>query len=231
MPDSRYETGEYLEKNPDWHAADAPFKAKWITDILRRNQVRPDHIVEVGSGSGEVLVNLLKNFPAARADGYDISPQAHEIASPKMTDRLKFHRTDYLTAGAPPPDVLLAIDVFEHVEDYMTFVRTMKPLAPLKVFHIPLDLSVQGLVRGKSIMEARRRIGHLHYFFVETAIATLTDCGYEIVDWNYTHGAESLPNRALRTRLLNVARRLARRIDEDLAIRILGGASIVVLAR
>ena len=146
MTESRYESGEYLAHNPDWHAADAPFKARWIADILRRNGVEPAHVVEVGSGSGEVLVELAKHFPEARADGYDISPQAHAIAAPKSAGRLEFHHADFLTADAPPPDVLLAIDVFEHVEDYMAFLRRMKPLAPMKVFHIPLDLSVQGLL-------------------------------------------------------------------------------------
>ena len=231
MTDSRYQTGEYLEHNPDWHAADAPYKAQWIEAILKRNGIDPAHIVEVGSGSGEVLIELAKRYPQARTEGYDISPQAHEIAAPKSNERLTFHHADYLTAGAPPPDLLLAIDVFEHVEDYMAFLRAMKPLAPLNIFHIPLDLSVQGLLRGKSIMGARQQIGHLHYFYRDTALATLTDCGYEIVDWNYTHGAESLPNRALRTRVLNLPRRLIRKYDEDLAIRLLGGASMMVLTR
>lgn len=62
-------------------------------------------------------------------------------------------------------------------------------------------------------------------------MATLKDCGLEVVDWNFTHGAESLPNRKLRTRLFNLPRRMARALNEDLAVRVMGGASIMVLAR
>jgi SAM-dependent methyltransferase len=231
MTQSPYETGEYLAHNPDWHAEDSPFKAQWIADILKRNRVDPGHIVEVGTGSGEILVQLRQTFPAARLAGYDISPQAYAIAAPKAADRLTFHHADYLTADGPTPDVLMAIDVFEHVEDYMAFLKALKPRARLKLFHIPLDLSVQGVLRGKSILAARQTIGHLHYFTKDTALAVLGDCGYEIIDWNYTHGAESLPNRALRTRISNVARRLIGVVNEDLAVRLMGGASIMVLAR
>lgn len=231
MNRSIYESGEYLEHNPDWHACDSPTKARWIGDILNRNHVAPKHIVEIGTGSGEILVNLKKMFPDARIDGYDISPQAYVISAPKATDGLTFYHADYFAVAGTAPDLLMAIDVFEHVDDYMGFMRAMKPMAPLKLFHIPLDLSVQGLLRGKSIMHARQSIGHLHYFYKDTALAVLADCGYEVLDWNYTHGAEEMPSTALRTRIFNFPRRLFRKINEDLGVRVMGGASMMVLAR
>ena len=228
---SIYQSGEYLENHPDWHAADAPYKARWIAQILRRNRLEPRHIVEIGCGSGQILVELAAEFPSARLEGYDISPQATTIAGPKAREGLQFHHADYLAIETGRADLLMAIDVFEHVEDYMSFIRAMKPRAEWKLFHIPLDLSVQGLLRGTSLMYARQSIGHLHYYYKDTALATLRDCGYEIVDWNYTHGAESLPNRPLRTRLFNLPRKLARVLGEDLAVRVMGGASMMVLAR
>jgi SAM-dependent methyltransferase len=231
MNATMYESGEYLEANPDWHAGDAPHKARWIDAILRRNAIAPRHVVEVGSGSGEVLVNLARYFPAARMEGYDISPQAHAIAGPKSAGNLAFHRANYLEADGARPDVVMAIDVFEHVEDYMGFIRALRPKGEWKVFHIPLDLSVQGLLRGKPIMHARKAVGHLHYFCKDTALATLRDCGLEVVDWNYTHGAETMPKGGLRTRLFNVPRRMARALGEDVAVRVMGGASIMALTR
>jgi hypothetical protein len=231
MSDSPYETGEYLANNPDWHAEDSPFKARWIADILERNRVEPAHIVEVGTGSGEILVLLRQRFPRALLEGYDISPQAYAIAAPKATEGLRFHCADFLTADSATPDVLMAIDVFEHVEDYMAFLKAIRPRGQFKVFHIPLDLSVQGLLRGTSIIAAREKIGHLHYFTKDTALAVLADCGYEVIDWNYTHGAETLPHRAFRTKVLNFPRRVLRRVNQDFAVRVMGGASIMVLAR
>jgi len=45
-------------------------------------------------------------------------------------------------------DSLLCIDVFEHVEDYIGFVKTLKSKATYKIFHIPLDISVLSVIRG-----------------------------------------------------------------------------------
>jgi SAM-dependent methyltransferase len=229
--DSIYQSGEYLENNPDWHAADAPFKARWINNILDDNKIHADSITEIGCGSGEILVELKKIYPDTQFNGYDISSQAYQICSKKASDGLSFHQADLLSLQTPPDDVLLAIDVFEHVDDYMSFIRAMKDRAIWKLFHIPLDLSVQGLLRGKPIMYSRNVVGHLHYFYKDTALAVLKDCGLEVVDWNYTHGAESLPNRKLRTKILNLPRKIFRAINQDLAVRVLGGASIMVLTR
>lgn len=227
-----YETGEYLENNPGWHSADAPFKAGWIEAILSRNGIRPGRVVEVGCGAGEILVELAKRYPDTRFEGYDISPQAMAIAQPKATGRLTYHHADFLTlAPAADTDVAMAIDVFEHVDDYRGFLRAMQPRASWKLFHIPLDLSVQAMLRGKGIMYARERLGHIHFFYKDTALMTLRDCGYEIVDWNYTHGAETLPDRALRTRLFNLPRKLLRAFGEDFSVRVMGGSSMMVLAR
>lgn len=139
MPDchSIYESGSYLEQNPDWHAEDAPYKAKWVAEILQRNALDPKHVVEIGCGSGQILVDLAQKFPRTRFDGYDISSQALAIASSKARHGLAFHQADYLAMQTDTPDLLMAIDVFEHVEDYMGFIRSMKPRAHWKLFHIP----------------------------------------------------------------------------------------------
>jgi 2-polyprenyl-3-methyl-5-hydroxy-6-metoxy-1,4-benzoquinol methylase len=56
---SIYSDGAYLEKNPLWHVDESPFKAKYILQMLRRNNLQPKSICEVGCGAGEVL-NLLQ---------------------------------------------------------------------------------------------------------------------------------------------------------------------------
>ena len=228
---SIYDDGRYLDANPDWHAADAPFKAQWIAQLIERHGIVPRTVAEVGCGSGEILVELRRRYPNAEFVGYDISSQASAINSAKTEPGMQFHQLDFLAEPTPMTDLLLAIDVFEHVEDYMGFIHGLKAKATYKVFHIPLDLSVQGLLRGKPLMYSRQIVGHLHYFFKDTAIATLTDCGFEVIGWDYTHGAEQLPGRSLRTRLLNMPRKIARAISEDFAVRLFGGASMMVLTR
>lgn len=69
------------------------------------------------------------------------------------------------------------MDVFEHVDDYLGFLKLCKNKTKNTIFHIPLDISAQGILRNK-LIAARKSVSHLHYFMKETAIATLIDSGY-----------------------------------------------------
>lgn len=124
----------------------------------------------------------------------------------------------------------MAIDVFEHVEDYFGFLRSLREKGTYKVFHIPLDLSVQMVLRSSPILRTRSLVGHLHYFTKETALATLKDTGFIIVDYFYTNASE-LPNRGWKADLLKIPRKLGFLIDQDLTARIFGGFSLMVLAK
>lgn len=53
-----YKDGEYLKKNPTWHVEESPFKAKYILEMLRRNNLSPRTVCEAGCGAGEVLRQL-----------------------------------------------------------------------------------------------------------------------------------------------------------------------------
>jgi cyclopropane fatty-acyl-phospholipid synthase-like methyltransferase len=227
----RYFDGAYLAHNPTWHAEHSPTKARWIDDLLKRNRLEPGTIAEVGCGSGEILVELRKRRPDARFTGFEISPQAYAICSVKQEPGLDFRLEDLLRAPTERFDLLLAIDVFEHVPDYMGFLKALKGKAEHVLFHIPLDLSVQALLRGTSYPILRDRTGHLHYFFKYTALATLRDCGYEVVDWTYTRSSQDLPGKGLRTKVANLPRRLMQLVSEDLSARLFGGYSLLVLAR
>lgn len=227
----RYFDGAYLAHNPTWHAEHSATKARWIDDILRRNSLAPRTIAEIGCGSGEILVELKKRRPDAQFTGFEISPQAFAICSPKQAPGLDFRQDDLLQSSGEQFDLLLAIDVFEHVPDYLGFLRALRDRAEYKLFHIPLDLSAQALLRGTSYPVLREQTGHLHYFHRYTALATLKDCGYEILDWNYTRSSQELPGKGLRTRLANLPRKLLQVVSEDLSARLLGGYSLLALTR
>lgn len=134
-----------------------------------------------------------------------------------------------LASEAQHFDLLLCIDVLEHVEDYLGFLKDLRCKATNKMFHIPLDMSVQWVLRNRPILLAREQVGHLHYFTKETAIATLNDTGYAILDWFYTPGAIASP-RSFKARLARWPKRLLSTINQDLVVRILGGYSLLVLA-
>jgi cyclopropane fatty-acyl-phospholipid synthase-like methyltransferase len=225
-----YIDGSYLASNPTWHEADAPWKAEQIRSILVDNAVSFDTAAEIGCGTGEILARLAQAFPRAEFTGYDISPNAYELARKREAPRLTFSLRDVVADPDGRFDVVLVIDVIEHVEDVVGFVRKVRALGGRTVFHIPLDLSAQSVARGWPIMNLRDGVGHIHYFTKDTALALLNDCGYSVLDWRYTPSRLELPNQARSTRIVAPLRRIMHRFDPDLAVRILGGYSLLVLA-
>jgi hypothetical protein len=224
-----YTDGGYIKKHPRWHVEDSPWKAEQVIKILQRNSIVPATVAEFGCGAGEVIRQISLAFPDARCKGFDISPDAIELTRGRETQNLTYHLIDGFQF-MERFEVLLLLDVIEHIEDCFGFLRSLHPNAEYVVAHIPLDLSVLSLLINTP-MANRRSAGHIHYFTKETALALLSDSGYEVLDWYYPQGAYFLPSRAWRTRLISPFRALGAAIAPGLSSLLLGGASIMVLAR
>lgn len=175
---------------------------------------------------------LHAELPAANFFGYEVSPQAYEICSAKTKERLQFRLGDLLETEERF-DLLLCIDVFEHVPDYLSFLERLRGRANRFIFHIPLDLSALSLLRPARLMKTRYGVGHLHMFTAETALAVLKDTGYETLDSFFTAGGLELEKnqKRLRTVLANLPRRVLGKFSPRLAARILGGYSLLVFAK
>lgn len=225
-----YGDGAYLRRNPTWHVEDSPPKARQIEKMLRRNGLMPRTVAEIGCGAGEILVQLQKTFPDSDYFGFEVSPQAFSLCREREGSRIHFQLKDLLEE-AEYFDLLLAIDVFEHIDDYLGFLKRLRGKARFKIFHIPLDLSLQTLFRVSPILKQREVVGHLHYFFKDTALATLKHCGYQVIDSFYTPAAIDGAHPSLGTQMLNIPRKFMFSINADVAVRILGGYSLLVLAR
>jgi cyclopropane fatty-acyl-phospholipid synthase-like methyltransferase len=225
-----YVSDQYAELNPTWHEEDSPWKARQIEEIIRKNGLRFDSLCEVGCGTGEILLNLSRSFPKVQFAGYEISPHAYQRAKTKEKSNVSFHLANVVEDKDSHYDVVVIADVIEHVENYISFIKDLRPCGRYKIFHIPLDLSVQSVLRAWPIAKLRANVGHLHYFFKDTAIATLKDCGYSVIDYKYTASRLELPNQAFSSTLMRLPRKLLFSINPDLAVRLLGGYSLLVLA-
>lgn len=229
--ENRYASGAYLEQNPDWHEADAFWKAEKIQRMLQRSGMRPLRVCDVGCGSGGVLAELQKMLPPETSlTGFDISPQAMEIAQKKSSSNLQFVHGQPEIEGSNRYDLALAMDVFEHVPDYIGFLNEIRSISSDFIFHIPLDISCLSVLRERPIMRRRNQVGHLHYFIKSTALATLADSKYQIRDWFYTDSGAQVPNRGVKDKIRDIPKYVSFRFFPDLSVRFFGGFSLLVHA-
>ncbi len=259
MSQNLYTSGAYLEKNPLWHADESPWKVKYMLQILAKNRIGPKTICDVGCGTGEVLRLLQERMDEECTFlGYEISPQAFALCQSRANERLHFKLADIRQEDGSHFDLILLLDVLEHMEDYFSFLREIQPKSEYKIIHIPLDISVWDVLLGR-LIRSRDNYGHIHYFTKEVALQMLKDVGYEVVDYLYTWQALSLVDylytwrahslhvwdenkrnpRKLRRKLVDftasqilaVPKKILFAIHQDFAVRLLGGRRLLVLAR
>ena len=229
--DEIYKNGEYLSKNPYWHIEDSPWKASEIDKIIQLNYLSLKTICEVGCGAGEIIHQLSQKnqYNSIEFSGYEISENAFEFCQRIKKNNINFYKEDLLTVNKKF-DLLLCIDVFEHVEDYLGFLKNLKKISDYHIFHIPLDLSASSIIRG-ALLHTRETVGHLHYFTKETAIATLQDCGYQIVDARFTPLFNLSKSKNWKTKIAWLPRKILYTFFPRLMSRLIGGASLMVLTK
>ncbi len=87
------------------------------------------------------------------------------------------------------------------------------------------------VLRESPLLHVRDKVGHIHYFTKGLALALLVECGYEVLDWKYTGAAFTAPQRSWKTRVAGLVRRLAYAANKDAGVRLMGGETLMVLAR
>ena len=123
------------------------------------------------------------------------------------------------------------LDVVEHVDDYMGFLRALRERARRHVFYIPLDLNAEFALRSWPLVSARQTVGHINSFTKDVALAALEEAGYTARDHFYAPWVLDLADRGdTRRGLRRLATRALWRLDQDLCARALSGFALVVLA-
>lgn len=225
----QYLDGEYTLKNPTFHVEDSAWKAFQILKGMQHAGLECQTIAEVGCGAGEILVQLSSKLPNARFFGFELSPQGYQMCKERENERIRYSNEDIFTDPADF-DLMLCIDVFEHIEDYYTFLKRLSTKAKSFIFHIPLDMNVQMVARSSPMLGVRESVGHLHYFSKDTALATLANCGFDVVDWFYTPNGVDRP-KSMKAKILQIPRKIAQLINIEYSARYLGGYSLLVVAK
>ena len=221
-----YVSGEYLKNNEDWHASRAGWKAGHVIRGLEAVGVKPATLCDIGCGTALTLNAVASHFGLSHAVGFE--PSSDAPVHPE-TQAIVERRQMGVEATSDHFDVALMLDVFEHVEDYYGFIRSSGRVADHVVFHIPLDANLVTLVKS-GFMGPRDRIGHLHYYTPETALATLRDCGFKVLHWHFTKAGWDGPDRNPNSPL-NLVRRLLFALSPKLQQRLTGGLALLAVTR
>lgn len=227
----KYTGGDYLSCNPSWDLEDSPWKALRTLEILEEVRFRPSSICEVGCGAGGVLAEIRRAFAEAELVGYDIASDAAKFWPRHAWADISFKKGDFFLLNRRRFDLLLILDVIEHLENPFDFLLRLREFGRAFVFHIPLDLSAINVLRERPLLRARSRVGHVHFFTKEIALSLLKECGYHVLASRYTGAAFSSPKRTFKARLAAFPRRLMYRANKDFGVRLLGGETLMVLAR
>lgn len=229
---SLYLSDDYVQQNPTWDEEDSPWKAKQVSEFIIANDTKPKRVVEVGCGAGGILAELrLLLGEDVELDGFDIAPAAAQFWSKHSSTRVNFYSEDFLKCNNPTYDLLLLIDVIEHLENPFEFMRRISHRSEYFVFHIPLDMNVLNVLQERPLLNARKKVGHIHYYTKQLALELLNECGFEIIDWTYTGSRVDLPHLPFKAKLAAIPRKLLFKISPDFSVRTLGGYSLLVLAK
>lgn len=226
-----YNNSTYLNNNPTWHEEDAPFKANKIVQLLNKKAIPFKTVAEVGCGSGQILVELEPHLKTVtHFYGFDISAEAIQIAKTKQTNKITFELSDITTSSNTSfYDLLLVIDVIEHLDNYFVFLNSISKKSNYTLFHIPLDMYVWTLFREKMLIESKDRVGHIHNFTEDFILNILADYGFTVIDKMYTPPISTATN--FKQKVINVARKVLFKLNKKICTKTIGGYSILVLTK
>ncbi len=224
-----YNNSEYLANNPNWHQEDSAVKAANIVKILQKNNIQFSSLAEIGCGTGEILIELKKQLNSAdlKFFGFDISKDAVRLAEQKNSGIVIECKDITRDPSFEKKDVILVIDVLEHLRDYFTFLEDIRNKASYTVFHIPLDMFVWSLFREQMLIESKKRVGHIHNFTEEFIVSVLHDHGYTVLDRFYTE--PDYKADSFKQKMVNAMKKFLFKVSPRFCVKTLGGFSLMVL--
>jgi hypothetical protein len=162
--------------------------------------------------------------------GFDISQEALNKARSLFPD-LEFERASVFEIERTF-DIVLVVDVLEHLESPVAFLHRCLSLARVIVIHLPLDENLWGkLLHGKSYYEyLRGDRGHVKFFDKTRGFRLIRAAGGDLLAWKYTPwGLEHDFDHSRTGMMVRILRRISFHISMDLGVRVFGGASLAAV--
>ena len=159
-----YEAGYALadpaeaERMGRWRAIGARSKAAHVRALLRRADLKPATIAEIGCGDGSLLAELSR---LATVDGFELSANAAAQARARnVARRVETFDGEHVPARDGEYDVAVLSHVLEHVPDPLPLLTEAARIAPHVIVEVPLEDNRSA--RRPAARRLSEAAGHLH---------------------------------------------------------------------
>jgi len=176
MSKNIYSDGNYIRLNPTLHEEDSDYKFLYIKILLKNLCFEKDtiRVLDVGGGAGVVAAKVCDYLNTH----YDKSIECHALDL--SADMLEFQKSNnkyctYTTTDIknihsfPRYDLVLIIDVIEHVEKASEIAKKLDELSCYAIYNVPLEKNLFDWMRniymkGMYYKAQTQTLGHVHFF-------------------------------------------------------------------
>ena len=174
-----------FDREAEWLRRTAKPKADSIAHLLRSAGLAPESVVEVGAGTGAVLIELRRRGVGTEHFAVDFSGEA--IAEVRRLDPGVHVAVADVTDepdpfGRGPYDLVYASHVVEHLEEPEAFLSALRgvPAAHL-VAEVPLENLPLGRLKALLVDRTNHAAGHVQFFDRASFEALVRRAGWRIV--------------------------------------------------
>jgi SAM-dependent methyltransferase len=175
-----YNDGSYIDQNPTLHDEDSFFKFSNIKyQIEKSNFLRTRKkitILDIGGGNGKVGRLFCDYLFEKKIDfQFDVIDLSEEMIKLQKLNN-KYLNNSYLGNIEninENYDIILMIDVIEHVEDYHSFTEKLNSISEFIIFNIPIEKNLFDRLRNiyfnnEYYKEQNKTLGHVNFYSFTT---------------------------------------------------------------
>lgn len=182
--ESRY--ASELGRQAEWLQRSAIQKADSVEKLLRNNGIRPEHLLELGCGTGAVLQELRRRRVAQHYYGVDYSTEAIQYlksTQPEVECAVVDITANVRVFDPAAFDVAVCSHVIEHLEDPLPFLELVRRLrCAYLLVEVPLEDLPLGRLKARWVDRGHNRAGHVQFFTRPSFQRLLNAAGFTMRD-------------------------------------------------
>ena len=242
--DKLYTSEKYANNTNDWEDGAAIFRANALFQALIDAGIleKVESILDVGCGSGGVLVNFKKlhnkkfcTNKSIQLTGIDLSEKAIEVAN-RLYSREADLGVEFFVSSVDSfqkgnkYSLVTLIHVLEHCPDMLDMLGFCEKNGGYVYINVPIEVNLFYTIRRNVLMNQYLKYGHLHFFNERFFIRWLEENGFSILSKVYSADFE-VNKPGFGYAAVKLIRRWLGKVSPPIATWLLGGYSLGILVR